>query len=220
MPTLLKLDVSPRRGSSISRELGTKFVNNWLRTHDQGTIAERNLAETHLPFVELPWISAAYSDPGTHDDEQRAAIAIGNELIAELKESDEWLITTPMYNFAVPAKLKAYIDHVVRAGLTFRANSDGSYTGLIEGKRATVIVASAGEYSPGSPSESYDALTPYLKQILGFIGVGAVEFLKAGSTWKVDRGLQDRNQYLESFNDQIRALANRPSGPQSAGAAG
>ncbi len=72
-----------------------------------------------------------------------------------------------MYNFAVPAKLKAYIDHLVRAGQTFRANSDGSYTGLVEGKRATVIVAGAGEYSPGSPSQSYDALTPYLKQIMG-----------------------------------------------------
>jgi FMN-dependent NADH-azoreductase len=183
-------------------------VNQWSQNHSGGTVIERNLAKTDLPFVELPWIMAAYSDPANHNEEQQAALAIGNDFIAELKSADEWLITTPMYNFAVPARLKAYIDHIVRAGQTFNANPDGSYTGLVTGKKVTVIVASAGEYTPGSPIESYDALRPYLKSILAFIGVTDVTFVQAGSTWKIDRGVTDRETFLASFSDQLASLAS------------
>jgi FMN-dependent NADH-azoreductase len=208
MPTLLKIDVSPRDGHSISRALGTTFAKQWSQSHSAGEIIERDLAKTQLPFVELPWIMAAYSEPATHNEEQRAALAIGNDLIAELKSADEWLIATPMYNFAVPARLKAFIDHIVRAGQTFNANADGSYTGLLTGKKVTVIVASAGDYTPGSPAEGYDALRPYLKSILGFIGVTDVTFVQAGSTWKVDRGITDREKFLASFSDQLASLAS------------
>jgi FMN-dependent NADH-azoreductase len=162
MSTLLKIDVSPRGDYSVSRKLGNQFAEQWKQTHGGGKVIERDLAQTHLPFVELPWILAAYSDLATHSEDQKAAIKIGSDLIAELKEADEWLISTPMYNFAVPAKLKAYIDHVVRAGQTFNANPDGSYTGLVTGKKATVIIASAGDYLPGTPAEGYDAEKPYL----------------------------------------------------------
>lgn len=209
MPSLLKIDVSPRDGYSISRALGTQFADHWLQTHEGGTIIERDLAKTHLPYVELPWIMAAYSDPSSHNDEQKEAISIGNSLIAELKSADEWLITTPMYNFAVPAKLKAFIDHVVRAGQTFNANADGSYTGLVQGKRATIILSSAGDYSAGSPAEGYNAETPYLRAILGFIGVTDVVFLQAGGTYKVDRGMQNRDEYLAQFSEQLAAFASR-----------
>jgi FMN-dependent NADH-azoreductase len=207
MPTLLKIDVSPRDGHSVSRALGKAFAKHWIQSHSNGKVMERDLAKTDLPFVELPWIVAAHGDPSTHNEEQRAALAIGNELIAELKSAEEWLITTPMYNFAVPARLKAYIDHIVRAGETFRTNTDGSFTGLLPGKKVTVIVASAGEYTPGSPIESYDDLRPYLKRILAVIGVTDVTFLQAGATWKVDRGITDRETFLASFSDQLAPLA-------------
>ena len=133
MPSLLKIDVSPRDGYSLSRALGAQFADQWLKAHDGGTVIERDLAKTHLPYVELPWIMAAYSDPSSHNEEQKEAISIGNELIAELKSADEWLITTPMYNFAVPAKLNALIELVVRAGQSFNAYPVGSYTGLVQG---------------------------------------------------------------------------------------
>lgn len=208
MSTLLKIDVSPRDGHSVSRALGTTFAEQWGQRHPGGDVIERDLAKTHLPFVELPWIVAAFSDAATHSEEQRAAIAIGDDLIAELKSADEWLITTPMYNFAVPARLKAYIDHVVRAGQTFNTNADGSYTGLITGKKATVIVTSAGDYAPGSPTEGYDDVRPYLTRILSFIGVTDVTFVQAGSTWKVDRGITDRETFLAGFSEQIAPLAS------------
>lgn len=207
MSTLLKIDVSPRGDHSISRRLSGQFAEHWKQTHAGGTIIVRDLAKTELPFVELPWITAAYSDPTTHNETQKAALKVGDELIAELQSADEYLIATPMYNFAVPAKLKAYIDHVVRSGKTFKVNPDGSYSGLLAGKKATVIIASAGEYTPGSPAAGYDTEKPYLAQILGFIGVTDVKFIQAGSTWKVDRGVQKTDEFLASLSAQIAAGA-------------
>lgn len=209
MPTLLKIDVSPRGEHSISRALGDTFIQTWKAKHPGSQVLHRDLATTSLPFVEMPWILGAYSEPAGHNDEQKAALAIGEELIAELKAADEWLITTPMYNFAPPARLKAYIDHIVRSGLTFRANQDGTYQGLLEGKRATIILASMGEYGPGAPAESYDHLSPYMRLVLGFIGVTDVTILRAGSTWKVDRGVEDRAPFLAAFAQEVEAAAAR-----------
>jgi FMN-dependent NADH-azoreductase len=208
MTTLLKIDVSPRGDHSVSRALSKQFADHWKERHAGGKVIERDLATTHLPFVELPWIMAAFSDAASHNDEQKAALQIGNDLIAELKGADEWLIATPMYNFAIPAKLKAYIDHVVRAGQTFKANPDGSYTGLVSGKKATVIISSAGEYLPGSPAEAYDAEKPYLRSVLGFIGVTDVTFIQAGSTWKVDRGMEKLDELVSRYSDQVAVAAS------------
>jgi FMN-dependent NADH-azoreductase len=209
MPTLLKIDVSTRGDYSVSRRLSNQFVEQWKETHGNGRVIERDLATTELPHVELPWILAAYSDPSTHNPEQKAALKIGDELIAELKEADEWLIATPMYNFAVPGKLKTYIHHIVRVGQTFNANPNGSYTGLVGGKKATVIISSAGEYLPGTPTEGYDAEKPYLRTILDFIGVTDVNFIQAGSTWKIDRGVEKSEDFLAAFSEQIVAAASK-----------
>jgi FMN-dependent NADH-azoreductase len=208
MTTLLKIDVSPRGDHSISCRLSAQFAEKWKQARPDGKVITRNLAATELPFVELPWIRAAFSDPSTHDEAQKAAIQIGNELIAELRAADEYLLATPMYNFNVPARLKAYIDHVVRSGQTFNANPDGTYTGLLTGKKATVIIASAGDYRSGAPAEGYDAERPYLRAILGFMGVTDVKFIQAGATWKVDRGVQKADEFLAAFTDQIVAAAS------------
>jgi FMN-dependent NADH-azoreductase len=209
MPTLLKIDVSPRGDHSISRKLSAQFAEQWKQTHGGGNVISRDLAKTDLPYVGLPWIMAAFSDPSTHNEEQQAAIKIGNDLIAELKAAEEFLISTPMYNFAIPAKLKGYIDHVVRPGQTFSVNPDGSYTGLLTGKKATVIITSAGDYSPGTPAEGYDAEKPYLRAILGFMGVTDVTFIQAGSTWKVDKGMQKAEDLVATLGDQVLAAAGK-----------
>jgi FMN-dependent NADH-azoreductase len=104
-------------------------------------------------MLKCPGLLAAYSDPSIHNEEQKAAIKIGDDLIEELREADEYLISTPMYNFAVPAKLKAYIGQIVRVGKTFNVNPDGGHAGLLIGKKATVIIASGGEYQASTPTE-------------------------------------------------------------------
>ena len=205
MPSLIRIDVSPRSDFSISRKLGDTFVAEWQKKHPDGTVHKRDLAETHLPFTDMPWIIGANTDPSSHDDTAKHAVAIGNELIAELKAADEFLICTPMYNFQVPAKLKAFIDHIVRSGQTFRYNADQTSTGLLTGKKVTVLVACAGEYDAGSPMEKIDFLTPYLTFIFGFIGITDVKFVRSGSTWKVDRKVEPMDTYLQSKLPKVTA---------------
>jgi FMN-dependent NADH-azoreductase len=208
MATLLKIDVSTRGAVSISRSLSSRFLEQWRRVHINGHVIERDIATTELPFLEFPWIVANFSKPSARTDEQRALLKFSNDLVEELQEADQFLIATPMYNFGIPAKLKAYIDHIVRAGITFKTNSDGSYTGLLSGKKATVIIASAGEYTPGAPAEGLDTLKPYLREILGFIGVTDVTFLQSGSTWKIDNGSEKAEEYLAPLIDQVMAAAS------------
>jgi FMN-dependent NADH-azoreductase len=107
-----------------------------------------------------------------------------------------------MYNFSTPAILKAYIDQIVRVNVTFSP----SYEGLLKNKKAVVIVASAGVYTPGSHTESYNAETGYLKQILGFIGITDVTFVLAGGTADIDRGNIQREDLLAKYIPAVNNL--------------
>ncbi len=86
-------------------------------------------------------------------------------------------------------------------------NADGSYEGLLSGKKATVIIASAGEYKPGAPAEGLDTLKPYLREILGYIGVIDVTFIQSGSTWKVDSGSEQADEHIEPLRAQVKLAA-------------
>jgi FMN-dependent NADH-azoreductase len=203
MPTLLKIDASPRGEHSISRKLSAEFAEKWKKTH-HGNVVVRDLTKTTLPFVDLPWITGAYSAPDQHTPEQKAALKVSDELIAELLSADEIVIATPMYNFAVPAILKAWIDHIVRIGKTFTA----SYEGLAKGRKVTLIIASGGIYTPGSHMESYNAETGYLKQILGFIGLTDVTVVLAGGTNDVAQGKVSLEEHIAPFEKQIAELVS------------
>ena len=207
MATLLKIDASPRGSRSISRALGTTYAEQWRLRHPLAPVVERDLAGADIPFVGLPWITAAYAAPGAHQGLAPSALAMGDEFISELKNAEEWVITSPMYNFTVPACLKAYIDQIVRVGQTFETRADGSFIGLLTGKKVTVIIASAGDYSPGSSLQAYDHMTGYMKSILSVIGVDDVMFVQAGSTWRVDNGLVDLELYLADVCGQHSLLA-------------
>jgi FMN-dependent NADH-azoreductase len=207
MSTLLKIDVSSRGDRSISRKLSSLFLEQWRQVHADGKIIERDIATTDLPFLEFPWIAANLAKAPTRTAEQKTLLALSDALVAELQQADEYLIATPMYNFGIPAKLKAYVDHIVRGGLTFKTNADGSYTGLLSGKKATVIIASAGEYTPGAPAEGFDTLKPYMREILGYIGVNEVTFIQSGSTWKVDDGLENADDHVAPLKTQVAAAA-------------
>ena len=207
MSTPLKIDVSTRGSVSISRRLSSLFVEQWREAHPDCAIIERDIAATDLPFLEFAWITANLTRSSARTEQQKALLVPSDELIAELQKADEYLIATPMYNFGIPAKLKAYVDHVVRSGLTFTMNADGSYTGLLSGKKATVIIASAGEYGPDAPTVGLDTLKPYLQEILGFIGVTEVTFIQSGSTWKVDSGSQQAEEHIAPLIAPVKLAA-------------
>jgi len=140
MSTLLKIDVSSRGDRSISRKLSSLFLEHWQQAHPDGKVIKRDIATTNLPFVEFPWITANITKVSARTEAQKTLLKLSDDLIAELQQADEYLIATPMYNYGIPAKLKAYVDHIVRAGLTFKMNADGSYAGLLSDKKATVRI--------------------------------------------------------------------------------
>jgi FMN-dependent NADH-azoreductase len=207
MSTLLKIDVSSRGKLSISRKLSSLFLEQWVKAHADHKVIERDIAMTELPFLDSAWITANISKLSARTDEQKAMLKLSDDLIGELQQADEYLIATPMYNYGIPAKLKAYVDHIVRSGLTFRLNADGSYEGLLSGKKATVIIASAGDYTPGAPAEGLDTLKPYLREILGYIGVTDVTFIQSGSTWKVESGSEQADEHIALLKAQVKLAA-------------
>ena len=174
---LLRIDSSARK-SSISRHLTAKFVESWRKQHPDGEVVERNLALTVLPHITDEWVQAVHSDPASLTTEQKLVLATSDVLIAELREADEIVIGAPMYNFAIPAPLKAWIDQVVRVGQTVQFSASGPQ-GTLKDKKVYVITSRGGAYRPGTPTQRFDYQEPYLRHILAFIGLTDVTFIHA-----------------------------------------
>jgi FMN-dependent NADH-azoreductase len=199
MPTLLAIEVSPRHEFSTSRKLTALFIEQWKAAHPGAPIVIRDLTRTPPPFVDLAWIGGAFTPREQHSPESAAAIKVSDDLIAELKAADHIVIGTPMFNFSIPAVLKAYIDQIVRVGVTVSPNN----VGLLTGKRATVILASGGDFSPGSPVEKFNQASGYLRQLLAWIGIKEVEFILAGRA----RAGVVGEMAVEQFGAAVRSAA-------------
>ena len=206
MPTLLRIDVSPRGDHSVSRKLTAAYAETWKSKNAGGKVVYRDLAATDLPFVDMNWIAGAYSSPDQHTPENKQALQLSDTLIAELKEADEIVVGAPMYNFTIPARLKAWIDHIVRIGVTFNAGPNG-YEGLLKEKsrKAAFIISSGGDYTPGGPAEKYNQEGPYLQSIFGFLGITDTKVILSGRTADIDRGQTTQDQYLPPHVQEVQA---------------
>ncbi len=178
--TLLHLDASPRGARSHSRQLGQTFLATWRAAHPQGQVIVRDVGHEPPPFVTEAWVEGAFAPSADQSPAARAAIAVSNRYVDELLAADQLVITTPIYNLSLPAALKAWIDQIVRVGRTVAMNSAG-FEGLAKNKRALVIVASGSDFRPTSPGGAYNFLEPYLRAVLGFIGITDVQFVYAHS---------------------------------------
>jgi len=207
MATLLYITVSPRGNHSISRQLGNAAVEAWKKKNPTGRVIERDLSKTALTFVDLDWIGGAFAPPEYHTENHKKALAISDELVSELVEADEIVLATPMFNFAIPASLKAWIDHVVRAGKTFRYNAEGRPEGLLAGKNKKVlaIIASGGAYSERTGMTALDHESPYLRFILGFMGITDIRFVQAGGTGEVMQGRKSADEFLVPHLKEVAA---------------
>ena len=205
MATLLNIQSSPRGTSSLSRILSQDFVTEWQRTHDNGSVVLRDLAETQLPFVGVPWIGGVFVPPESRSTEQREALRISDGLIAELFAADHILIGTPMYNFTVPANLKAWIDLIVRPRVTHSGPPERK--GLVTGKRCTILIASGGVYDEGLPAAASDFESGYLKRILAFIGITDVEVVMAGGTAAATFGETTMQELALQYRPAVLAKA-------------
>ena len=169
--TLLHIDASPRSEGSVSRGLSAKIVAQ----QNAGEVIRRDLSEP-LPFLNETWVAGTFTPPEDRSDAQRAELVLSDQLVAEVQAADTIVIGTPIYNFGAPAVLKAWIDQVARAGVTFKYTETGP-VGLLSDKKVIVAVASGG-VSIGSPA---DFLTPHLRVFLGFLGLTDVSFVDVDS---------------------------------------
>lgn len=205
MPTLLHLDSSPST-TSVTRELTRAFVHAWQTRHPHGAVLERDLAAAPPPPIDAFWIGASYTPPAQRTPAQAEALALSDEMIGELERADEYVIGAAMHNFAIPAVLKLWIDQIVRSGRTFSYSEVGP-KGLLEGKKATIVVASGGDYGPGTPAAAMNHIDSYLKTILAFIGVTDVRFITAGGAARLMSGKVEREVFLQPALEQVRAAA-------------
>ena len=189
--TLLHIDTSARRSGSTSRDLSAQIVDRLA----PDTVLRRDLANA-LPLIDETWIGANFTPEDQRDDAQRAQMALSDELVAELKAADTLAIGLPIYNYSVPATLKAWIDMVARVGVTFRY-SEVSPEGLLKGKRAVLAVTSGGT----PVGSEIDFATGYLSHVLGFIGITDVEIVAA------DRMSVDADVALKAVNNALAKIA-------------
>lgn len=177
MPTLLHVDSSPRT-DSVSRELTRSYVADWKKKNPTGTVMERNVALDPVPFVSEPWIHASHTDAAARTPEQKKTLELSDKLVDEFLAADEIVLGVPMWNFGVPAPFKAWIDQITRAGRTFQYTATGP-KGLAKATKAIVVTARGGAYAPGTPFSAFDQQEPYIRTILGFLGVPDVEVVHA-----------------------------------------
>lgn len=203
MTRLLVVETSPRGDQSVSRNMTRRFVEDWQAAHQDGETIHRDLAAATLPFVTAPWLQAYFTPPEHQSREMKDALRLSDALVAEVLAADHIVIATPVYNFNVPAALKAWVDLIVRKGVTL--GHDGK--GLLAGKRATVLVASGGVYSDGSPIRDRDIATSYLRLILGVIGITEVTVVAGGGAKAVDMGAQTMEAFITGVEAEIRRAA-------------
>ena len=205
MATLLHIDSSPL-DSSISRELTKEFVKSWKAKNPSGTVIDRDLAVNAPKPIDQTWIGAAFTPEAGRTEEQKGVLASSEALIAELNQADEIVIGVAMHNFSIPSVLKLWIDQVVRSGKTFSYEANGPQ-GLLQGKKATILIASGGVYKAGTPAGAFDFVEPYLRTVFGFIGITDVNFVTAGGASQIMSGAIDREAFLKPTLEQVRALA-------------
>lgn len=173
MKTLLHLDASLRPsgpGGSVSRKLTAEFAAAWKARHPDGRIVSRDFALDPLPHLTPEYIAASYKPASQRTPADLASARRADAIVAELLAADHVLLGAPMYNFTVPSSLKTWVDHIVQDGTTFRFGPEGP-EGLVSGKKVCAISSRGGDYTPGSPFAAMDHCGPWLRDVLGFLGM-------------------------------------------------
>jgi FMN-dependent NADH-azoreductase len=199
---LLRID-SSARAASVTRRLTARAAEEWKKHHPDGEVIHRDLSAMQIPPITDDW-GATRLEASELTPAQRTYLSTSDQLIEELRSADTVIIGAPMYNFFVSSPLKAWIDQIVRIGKTLGYGPDGP-RGLLETKEVMVITARGGAYEKGTLTEAFDFQAPWLRHILGFIGLTNVTFIHAEN--------QLREQAATSFEAAeeriIAALADR-----------
>jgi FMN-dependent NADH-azoreductase len=177
MSKLLHIEASPRAARSASVSVAQHFLDAYRAKHPGDTVETLDLWQTKLPEFDGATINAKYAvlhgQQPTGDEV--AAWQVVTKVAEHFKSADKYLFSLPMWNFGIPYKLKHFIDVLVQPGLTFSYTPGAGYKGLVAGKPTAVIYARGGAYGPGTGAEGYDSQSPYMRQVLGFIGITGIQ---------------------------------------------
>ncbi|MFC5301437.1 FMN-dependent NADH-azoreductase [Azospira restricta] len=198
MSTLLQLNTSLFSSHGQSSQLAERFVAGWRAKNPGGEVIARDLAGAPVPHLDAPRFLAFLAKPEERTAEQQAVVDFSDALIAELRAADAIVLGLPMYNLGIPSTLKAYFDHIARAGVTFRYTANGP-EGLVTGKKVYVFATRGGRYA-GTP---LDSQTDYVKNFLGFIGISDVEFVYAEG---LNMGDDSKSAALAAAHREIEEL--------------
>lgn len=202
MSTILVLNSSVYGDASVTRTLVAETVRRLQAADPDARVLEHDLGAAPLPHLSTANIAGVRGAPATPLELETRAVS--DALIAELHSADTIVIGSPMYNFSIATGLRAWFDYVLRAGLTFKYSEAGP-EGLVTGKRVIVVTARGGVYTEG-PTRPYDFQEPYLRHLLGFMGLTDVAFVHAE---KIGYGPEAREAAIEQARAQLSALVNQ-----------
>ncbi len=190
---ILHINASARRDGSITRSLSQAVIDA-ISSSDTRVVA-RDIGAAPLPLLSEAWVGANFTPDEARTPEQRETLVLSDLLIAEIEAADTLVLGVPIYNFGVPAGFKAWIDLVARARKTFKYTDSGP-VGLLEGKKAYVVIASGGTES----GSEIDFATPYIRHVLGFLGIHDVSFVAADQLMATgDEKIAAARQTIEAF---------------------
>ncbi|MCJ7932279.1 MAG: NAD(P)H-dependent oxidoreductase [Chryseobacterium sp.] len=177
MKQVLHIISSPRSESSISKKLGNAIIDQIMAKYPDSVLQKRDLTNPIFPHLEETHINAFFTPAEHRTPEQLESVALSDTVIAELQKADIVVIEAPLYNFSITSTLKSWLDHIARAGVTFRYSENGP-EGLVKNKKVYLAFSSGGIYSEGE-RQAYDFVVPYLKQTLGFMGMTDISVFRA-----------------------------------------
>ena len=201
MTRILHINSSVRNTDSISRKVTREFLNKWQVNEPNAVIVERDLAAQPLPHLTEKTLGAFFTPAEQRTSEQAQIAQLSDTLVQELFDADVIVIGAPMYNFSITSGLKAWVDHVARAGVTFKYGEQGP-VGLLTGKKVYIFTSSGGVYSAG-PAQGMDFLATYLRTVLGFIGLSDITFIASEGLAMGELGV---NKALEQTSKTINEL--------------
>jgi len=200
MSRILYISSSPRGSASYSNQVAARVIRELEQATPQTTVTVRDLARDPLPHVDEDFVAATRSADGPSTERQRAILAQSDALVAELFAADVVVIAAPMINFSVATTLKSWFDYIARAGRTF-SYSEAGPKGLVTGKRVILVSASGGIYS--GENAGFDFQVPWLKNILGFLGMTDVEVIRVEGTAfgpeAADKALERANAHAHNL---------------------
>lgn len=177
MKKILNITSSPRGAASSSIQLAGVVIDQLKAAHPDAVVETIDLVSLHWPHLEESHLSSFFTPAEKHSQQDKAAIRHSDDMIRAIQDADILVIGAPMYNFNIHSTLKAWIDHIVRSGHTFKVGEAGA-EGLIKGKKVYLVISSGWVYSDG-PMKSHDFIEPYLRFILGFIGLTDISVFRA-----------------------------------------